>query len=153
VEFSAVATGIEDAMKMHPIVHGGYSKFPLRAIGRKNGHIWRYIQAVRETYISDLTAGQGEEALTAGQRILLDRLIQKISIVRIIENSLRPVGIFQAGLEIRGVLNFWRLMNDSIRQDIATLGLKRIPPEPKDISLEAIVEEYKEKSKEEKADG
>ena len=73
--------------------HGGYS-YPVLEDRQDRLSVERYLFNIRESYIGELSSGNGEDSLTTGQLILLDTLIMLKGINRCIEiEAVRTVNI------------------------------------------------------------
>jgi hypothetical protein len=110
-----------------PPVHAGYSPACRAEIVGKNKELQRYLRDCREGLVLDL--GKTEADLSEGQRILVDRIISKLSLTRVLELSLAKHGIFKkdAGktLEAEPVTSLWLSVNNGIRADLSLLGIER----------------------------
>jgi len=76
-----------------PPKHGGYSINLRDAELKKHPRIRRYLEETREGLVRDV-AGR-EEDLSEQQRILIDRIINKLSIMRLIEVYIEKYGAFR----------------------------------------------------------
>ena len=121
-----------------PPKHGGLSLVYRADLVKEHPELRRYLQDCRDGLIDDLAAGD-EDALTTGQRILVDRTIQKLSLARLIEIYITKTGVLRRDrlnskvLEVEPILIYWQSLNHAIRSDLAILGLKRAEitePEP-----------------------
>lgn len=77
--------GPEDIV-LHPgrrTRHGGYTYLRTGNLPKKRANVERYLTWIRETYIEDIAGS--EEHLTAGQTILLNKLILLEGLTRCIE--------------------------------------------------------------------
>jgi len=63
---------------------GGYS-YPVLDNSRDRLSVERYLFSIRESYIAELSNGNGEDTLTTGQLLLLDTLIMLKGINRCVE--------------------------------------------------------------------
>jgi len=109
-----------------PIVHGAYSLQPPDRLlrGRAKRRLRGYLSQVRETLILDL--GPKEEDLTAGQLVLVDRAIAKLTIVRMIENFISGAGVFDKPGMLRSVLTGpYVTFTRELRADLLALGIDR----------------------------
>ena len=82
-----------------------------------------YLSELRADLIHDL--GPREEDLTAAQRMILDRAISKLCVIRCLEEWVREEGVFK-GNELTPVLarNYISYC-ESLRRDLITLGVDR----------------------------
>ena len=87
----------------------------------RRSYIRAYLTACREGLIRDL--GPAESDLTAAERIVLDRAISKLGVIRMIEEYCSENGIFENG-QLRSVLSAdYVRFCDSLRRDLLTLGI------------------------------
>ena len=125
-----------------PARHGGYSLLTRGVLPEKRKYIGHYLTAIREGLVHDL-AGR-EEDLGTGQRVLIDRVVTFLGVVRLIEEHARdyglldPQGRLKSGIGTAHYLSF----NRHIKDCLALLGLKRVgQPEP---SLADVIREFDE---------
>jgi hypothetical protein len=92
--------------------------------------IRRYLQDCREGLILDIAGS--EDKLTEAQRILIDRIISKLSICRLIEIYIEKHGIFRKDkldkriLELEPALGVnYLAFNNSIRLALGLLGINK----------------------------
>lgn len=106
-----------------PPVHGGYSLMVRAGELPKRRTVLRiYLSQVREGLILDLA--RSEEALTTAQRVLVDRAISLLSIVRCIEEHTRETGVFKGG-ELAPVLaKCYCTYSAELRRVLETLGIR-----------------------------
>jgi len=98
------------------IVRGG-------ELPKRRTYLRAYLQNCRDGLIEDL--GPGEEDLTTAQRVLIDRAISKLGIVRCIEESVKEGGAFK-GKELSSVLaKSYITYCESIRRDLEALGISK----------------------------
>jgi len=125
-----------------PPIHAGYSPIRRAEIIGENKELTRYLRNSREGLILDL--GKTEAELSEGQRILVDRVISKLSLVRVLELALAKHGIFkkEAGktLEAEPVTSLWLSVNTGIRADLQLLGIERREPEDRGIDFKKYIE-------------
>ena len=117
--------------------HGGYSVAHKDELLRRHPEIQLYLKVVRRGLIRDLSP-EGEAHLTTARHLLLDRLMQKLATVRLVETYLSEHGILrrdkleQKVLDAEPITTVWLALNNQIRADIQLLGIERK-------SLEAVV--------------
>jgi hypothetical protein len=78
-----------------PPKHGGYSLIQRDAMLKDHPHIRRYLQECRDGLVQDVAGS--EEALTEQQRIMIDRIVSRLSICRLIECYIEKCGPAGAG--------------------------------------------------------
>ena len=124
--------------------HGGYSLLTRGILPERRKYIGHYLTAVREGLIHDLAAA--EEDLSMAQRILIDRVITFLGVVRLIEEHARDHGILDAKGELTsGLTHHYLSFNRHIKDTLALLGLDRKEaPEP---TLEGIIREFDAKKR------
>jgi hypothetical protein len=98
-----------------------------------------FLSGVRRGLIADL--GPKEENLTTAQRILCDRVIGKLGVLRVVEEFAKEQGVLQKG-ELSPILkhNYLAWAN-SLRLDLQALGLDKRAVEP-EMSLAQIIAEH-----------
>ena len=107
-----------------PPSHGGYSLI-IRAgeLPERRTYIRAYLQAARDGLIEDL--GPREEDLTAAQRVLIDRAVSKLAVIRCIEEHVKETGVFK-GKELSPVLaKSYITYTNSLRLDLEALGIDK----------------------------
>jgi len=106
-----------------PPRHGGYSILARRGdVPSSRRHVRAYLETVRAGLVRDL--GPTENDLTAAQKALLNHVISKIAITRLIEERLAEVGIFKPTGELDPSLGkFFLTASNSLRLDLLALGL------------------------------
>jgi len=84
-----------------------------------------YLTEIRAQLIQD--QGPLEKDLTAARRILIDRVLSKLCILRVTEEELKEHGIFVKGGEggLRPVLDVYRSFTNSLRLDLVALGIDK----------------------------
>lgn len=117
--------------------HGGYSVAHKDELIRRRPEIAVYLKTVRLGLARDLCP-EGEEHMTTARRIILDRLMSKLSTVRLIEAWLaeNPAQILAAA----SVTGLWLSTNTAILKDLLALGLERRALEVQ--PLDAILADY-----------
>lgn len=108
-----------------PRRHGGYSLLARRGdVPECRRYVREYLEGVRAGLVRDL--GPREEDLTAAQKALINHVISKIAITRLIEERLAEVGIFNAAGELDPALGkFFLTASNSLRLDLQALGIDK----------------------------
>lgn len=114
-----------------PPKHGGYSLVARDEMLKEHPHLKRYLEDCRAGLVRDV-AGT-EDQLTEGQRLIIDRLIPKLAICRLIEIYIEKYGIFRRDqLQRRKVLELepalgtsYLAFDNSIRLGLALLGIDK----------------------------
>jgi len=116
---------------------GGFSLMT-RTVGKPQRRPWlrRYLSEVRAGLIEDL--GPREEDLSMAQRVLIDRVISLLGLVRLFEEHARSKGLFSEGNPLSELQTLYLSYNETIRRTLQALGLKRRTP--KTFDLKAYVE-------------
>jgi hypothetical protein len=132
-----------------PPKSGAYSPICRAEFLEEYPEIRAYIQAARDGLIADQLekhGGKAEDDLTAGQRIMIDRQVSKLTISRQIESYIRRNGILRRDrlqtakvLEAEPILVFWLNLQNSLDRGLATLGLEPVRKTEDDLSLQAYV--------------
>jgi len=105
---------------------------------RQRTYLRAYLQAARDGLIEDL--GPREEDLTTAQRVLADRAVSKLSVVRCIEEHVKKEGVFR-GRELSPVLaKSYITYCESIRRDLEALGISKRAGERVQSPLEIAAE-------------
>lgn len=137
-----------------PPKHGGYSLLTRAGeLPENRKHVRDYLSSVREGLIQDL--GPNEEDLTTAQKVLVDRVVSKLGIVRCIEEYIKEKGVFSEENLTSPLKNSYLAYNNSIRLDLQSLGInesiqgKALPPEQlaKEISKESKNKKDKKEAK------
>lgn len=108
---------------------------------RRNPGVKTYLKRLRRDLIRDLSP-EGEAHLTAARHLVLDRLLQKVATVRIIEEWLAEHGFVRRDklaqtppvLDSEPIMKLWLTLNSQIREDVRLLGLDRQAIEVTDLS-------------------
>jgi hypothetical protein len=123
--------------------HGGYSLLTTGRLPERRKYIAPYLTAVREGLIHDLA--KSEEELSTAQRILIDRVVTFLGVVRLMEEHAKEKGIFSNS---QGRLNpalgvHYLAFNRNIKEILALLGIERrqVDSEP---TLAEIIREHDE---------
>jgi len=106
--------------------HGAYSYLASGQVPESRRYIEKYLSAAREQLIKDL--GPTEQDLTAAQIIIIDRVITKLGIIRLIEEYCREKQeIFQgsSGRLLPALSNNYLAYNNSVRLDLQSLGINK----------------------------
>jgi hypothetical protein len=107
---------------------GGFSLVHKDAVLKEHPYIQRYLRDCREGIVRDLG---GEEAMSTMQMVLVDRLISRMAICRLIECYVEKFGAFsrpaldRKALELEPVMASYLSFSNSIDRSLASLGLKR----------------------------
>ena len=131
-----------------PPKHYGYS-LPIHRDGiiAEHPELRQWLQGCRDGLIDNL--GGVEDELTQAQQIIVDRVISKLSMVRLIEIYLAKNGILRRDrvqekiLEAEPIVQIWLQVNNAIRSDLQILGIdkRQIESEP---TLADIIREHDE---------
>lgn len=101
--------------------HGGWTYLTTGKLPEHRREVSRYLTAVRRGLIRDL--GSTEEDLSAGQLILIDRVVTKLGIIRCMEEHVKETSVM-AGNSVAPCLKASYLAyNNSVRLDLQALGL------------------------------
>lgn len=122
----------------------GYSMISRREDLRRRTYIEDYLTEVRAGLIQDM--GPDEKDLTTAKAVLIDRVVSKLGIVRVIEEYIRENTVMVKGGEVAPALKASYLAyNNSIRLDLQALGLDTRKSEVKDLAA-YIQEKYGDES-------
>jgi len=114
-----------------PRKHGGYSVHLQDVELKKNPRIRQYLMATREGLIRDV-AGT-EEELSEQQRIVIDRIVSKLAILRLIEVYVEKHGIWRRDrlkkdqiLELEPALGLnYLAFSNSVDRSLKLLGINK----------------------------
>ena len=104
------------------VVHGGFSFLTTGRLPEHRIELLRHLSGVRAGLIEDLG---GEQALSTGELVLIDRCISLLGVLRCIEEFVKEEGVFKNG-ELQPALgkNYLGFTN-SLKQILALLGLRK----------------------------
>jgi len=132
-----------------PPKSGAYSPICRAEFLEEYPEIRQYIQAARDGLIADQLekhGGQTEDDLTAGQRIMIDRQVSKLTVSRQIESYIRRNGILRRDklrgpkvLEAEPILIFWLNLQNSLDRGLTALGLEPVRKTEDELTLQAYV--------------
>jgi len=108
-----------------PPKHGGYTYLSTGRLPRHRRYIRRYLTEIRQSYVAELGGREGEDGLSPGQRILVDRLVTCLGFLRLIEEKARDTGIFK-GDDLMASLGkgYVSFLNTAVRI-VESLGIER----------------------------
>jgi len=107
-----------------PPKHGGYSLLLTKGeLPENRKYIRRYLTEVREGLIEDI--GPRERDLTTAQRVLIDRIISKLGVVRCIEEHIRENTVMTGHELAPSLRKSYLAYNNSIRLDLQALGIDK----------------------------
>jgi hypothetical protein len=105
------------------IRHGAYSLIARGDLPENRRYLREYLTACREGLISDL--GPAEEALSTAQRILIDRVIGKLGVLRCLEEFAREQGVIKEGKLSSPLEHNFLGWSNSLRLDLQALGIDK----------------------------
>ena len=141
--------------KGRPIKHGGYSLAIRDQVLKENPRVTRYLVDTRAGLVKDVAGS--EDALSEQQRVMIDRIISKLAICRLIELYVEKHGAFPQ-MKVRGKtiikmelhaclgVNYLAFSN-AIDRALVALGLNRKQTESVLTPLEIAAEIDAEKEK------
>jgi hypothetical protein len=109
--------------KGRPSRHGGYTFLTRAEIPERRSYLRAYLTEAREGLIRDL--GPMEENLSTAQIILIDRIITKLGVLRLIEEACHDGGIFNEGDIVPALGNNYLAFDNSIRLSLQALGIQK----------------------------
>jgi len=113
-------------IKLHPgkrKTHGGYTYLSKGKLPVARAYIERYLTGVREGLIQDL--GPTEVDLTTAQIVLIDRVVTKLGVCRCIEEYIRENTVMTGDRLSPSLRESYLAYNNSIRLDLAALGINK----------------------------
>ena len=138
-----------------PMKHGGYSLIHRDALLKEHPRLRYYLEDVRVGLVQDVAGS--EDALSEQQRIMIDRIISRLSICRLIEIYCEKYGVFRRDqvkrhkiLELEPALGInYLAFSNSIDRALVALGLNKRKAE-KVLTIETYTRAFDE-AKEKKA--
>ena len=106
-----------------PPKHGGYSIIATGEFPENRKYVKQYLTQVREGLVEDI--GPTEEGLTTAQRVLIDRVVSKLGVVRVIEEHIRENSVMRGHDLAPCLRSSYLAYNNSVRLDLATLGINK----------------------------
>ena len=105
--------------------HGGYSLLTRGKLPQNRRYLRPYLSSVRTGLVLDVSGR--EEDLTTAQRILIDRVVTFLGVVRLMEEHAKEKGIFSNS---QGMLNpalgvHYLAFNRNIKEILALLGIDK----------------------------
>jgi len=83
-----------------------------------------YLTEVREGLVEDMSPTGMEKDLSAGQKVMIDRVCNKLAILRCIEEEVREKGVFHGGRLAYVLQESYVCYSNSLRLDLQALGIK-----------------------------
>jgi len=133
-----------------PPKHGGYSLLTKGELPENRKYIRQYLTEVREGLIEDI--GPREIDLTTAQKVLIDRIVSKLGIVRCIEEHIRENTVMRGHDLAPSLRKSYLAYNNSIRLDLQALGIdKRQADEVTDV--QAYIRQFDEEKERREKNG
>lgn len=101
--------------------HGGYAYLTTGRLPEHRKYVEQYLTGAREQLIRDI--GGDEQNLSAGQAILIDRVIPKLGVLRCIEEHVRETGVFRGRRLNSALSKHYLSYANSVRLDLMALGI------------------------------
>ena len=108
--------------QIRPKRHYGYSFLVTGEMPQHRAYLLKHLSECRAGIASDMG---GEEAMTTGQLIILDRIIGKLGVVRCIEEHCRENGVFRDQQLVGPLKESYLAYSNSIRLDLLALGIEK----------------------------
>ena len=125
-----------------PPLHGGFSVITRAGkLPENRRYIANWLTEVREGLIGDLGPSEGD--LTTAQRVLIDRIISKLGVVRCVEEFVRENHVMKGDRLSPSLRESYLAYNNSIRLDLLALGIEK---RERPIDIKASVEDYLKKA-------
>lgn len=130
-----------------PPKHGGWSLLVYKGkLPENRKYISRWLTGVREGLILDL--GPTEEDLSTAERVLIDRVISKLGVIRCIEEYIRENSVMVGQDLAPSLRTSYLAYNNSVRLDLTALGINsKKADEALDLG-KYVKEQYGKKEKE-----
>lgn len=110
-----------------PAIHGGYSVEYRDKIMEKYPALGQYLRYAREDMIDDLKL---RGPVSSGQRLLVDQVINRLKICRVLELYMEQYGVLRRDLIEKkkdlaplSICDLWLSTRNGIRGDLVALGL------------------------------
>ena len=132
------------------VKHGFYANAAHQAelLGR-HPEIMSYLGVVRRGFVRDLSP-EGEAHMTTAKHLILDRLMRKLSMAKLIEAFLDEHGFLRQDkpgmFDVESITSLWLALNHQIRLDLQLLGLERKALDAELTVLDVIAEFDKDKA-------
>lgn len=133
--------------QIRPKRHGAYSFIVRGQLPQHRAYLLQYLTDCRQGLINDLG---GSERLSTGQTILIDRVIGKLGIARVIEEHIKENGAFQRDRLSPVLERSYLAYSNSLRLDLLALGINEKATDKALSPLEYIDAFDKKKAKEAK---
>jgi hypothetical protein len=131
--------------------HGAYSLIVRGDLPENRRYLREHLTMCREGLISDL--GPKEEDLSTAQRILIDRVIGKLGVLRCLEEFARERGVIKEGKLSSPLEHNFLGWSNSLRLDLQALGIDKRAGEKILSPLEIAAVIDAEKAEKSAADG
>ena len=109
-------------LQIRPKRHYGYSFLVTGEMPQHRAYLLRYLTECRMGLIDDLG---GPESMTTGQLIIVDRVISKLGVARLIEEHCRENGVFRDQQLAPPLKESYLAYSNSIRLDLQSLGIEK----------------------------
>lgn len=106
-----------------PPKHGGYSLIYRDKLIKDHPHLRHYLQNCRDGLVRDVAGS--EENLSEQQRIMIDRIISRLSICRLIEIFVEQRGLFKEDALIEAIGKNYLTFSGQIDRALIALGLQK----------------------------
>lgn len=104
--------------------HGGYSLLMKGTLPERRRYIGHYLTEVREGLIHDLA--KSEEDLSTAQRVLIDRIITFLGVIRLIEEHAKQHGVLDSrGRPTSGLTGHYLTFNRQVKEMLSLLGIEK----------------------------
>jgi hypothetical protein len=132
--------------------HGGYSLLTRGTLPQRRRYIGPYLMAVREGLIHDLA--KSEEDLSTAQRVLVDRIVTFLGVVRLIEEHAGQYGVLDSkGRPSCGLTGHYLTFNRQIKEMLALLGMERRAVDEEALTIQGVIAEFDRKKAEGQREG
>jgi len=105
------------------IKHGAYSLIARGHLPENRRYLRAYLTQCREGLISDLGPTEGD--LSTAQKILIDRVIGKLGVLRCLEEYAREQGVIREGKLFSPLEHNFLAWSNSLRLDLQALGIDK----------------------------
>jgi len=142
----------EKRRKGRPPKHGGYSVIGRDELIQKTGFLRRYLEETRAGLVKDI--GGTEDGLSEQQRVMIDRIISRLSILRLMEVYIEKAG----PVHLKGgvvslqppLIKSYLAYCNSIDRALVALGLEK--REREDVLMPWQIVEQEDKAKQKEAE-
>jgi len=104
--------------------HGGFSLLTRGVLSERRRYIGHYLTEIREGLIYDLAKSEGD--LSTAQKVLIDRIITFLGVIRLIEEHAKQHGVLDSkGQPTSGLTGHYLTFNRQVKEMLSLLGIDK----------------------------